>query len=71
MLSEKKKRKRKMWSEKWKMERNVPCDAHLLNGLLETDVEDYINYLRNRGNCGIFCVNCAVLCVKDDWKGQF
>jgi hypothetical protein len=43
MLSEKKKRKRKMWSKKWYLERNVSCDAYLLNGLLETDVEDYIN----------------------------
>ena len=23
------------------------------------------------GNCGIPWVNCAVLCLKDDWKGQF
>ena len=44
MLSEK--RKRKMWSKKWYLKRNVSCDAHLLNELLETDVEDYINYLR-------------------------
>jgi hypothetical protein len=32
MLSEKKKRKRKLWSKKWY------CDAHLLNELLEMDV---------------------------------
>jgi hypothetical protein len=38
MLSEKKKIKRKMWSKKWYLERNVSRDAHLLNGLLETDV---------------------------------
>jgi len=25
----------------------------------------------NWGNCGISWVNCAVLCVKDNWKGQF
>jgi hypothetical protein len=25
----------------------------------------------NWGKCGIPWVNCAVLCVKDDWKGQF
>ena len=25
----------------------------------------------NWGNCGIPLVNCAVLCVKDDWKGRF
>jgi hypothetical protein len=38
MLTEKKKRKRKMWSKKWYLERNISCDAHLLNELLETDV---------------------------------
>ena len=38
MLSEKKKRKRKMWSKKWYLKRNISCDAHLLNELLETDV---------------------------------
>jgi len=38
MLSEKKKRKRKMWSKKLYLERNISCDAHLLNELLETDV---------------------------------
>jgi len=25
----------------------------------------------NWGNCMIRLVNCAVLCVKDNWKGQF
>jgi hypothetical protein len=38
MLSEKKKRNRKMWSKKWYLKRNISCDAHLLNELLETDV---------------------------------
>ena len=38
MLSEKKKRKRKMWNEKLYLKRNIACDAHLLNELLETDV---------------------------------
>jgi len=38
MLSEKKKRKRKMLSKKWYLKRNITCDAHLLNELLETDV---------------------------------
>ena len=38
MLSEKKKRKRKMWSKKWYLKRNMSCDVHLLNGLLETAV---------------------------------
>jgi hypothetical protein len=38
MLSEKKKRKRKMCSKKWYLKRNISCDVHLLNDLLETDV---------------------------------
>jgi len=38
MLSEKKKRKRKMCSKKSYLKRNISCDAHLLNELLETDV---------------------------------
>jgi hypothetical protein len=38
MLSEKKKRKRKMWSKKWHLKRNISRDAHLLNELLEMDV---------------------------------
>jgi hypothetical protein len=48
MLSEKKKRKCKMWSKKWYLKRNVSCDVHLLNELLETDAEDYIYYLSMR-----------------------
>ena len=42
ILYEKKKRKRRMWSKKWYLKRNISCDAHLLNELLETDVEEYI-----------------------------
>ena len=38
MLSEKKKRKCKLWSKKWYLKRSVSCDAYLLNELLETDV---------------------------------
>jgi len=38
MLSKNKKRKRKMWSKKWYLKRNISGDAHLLNELLETDV---------------------------------
>jgi hypothetical protein len=38
MLSEKKKRKLKMWRKKWHLKRNISCDVHLLNELLETDV---------------------------------
>jgi hypothetical protein len=38
ILSEKKKRKLKTWSKKWYLKRNISCDSHLLNELLETDV---------------------------------
>jgi len=38
MLSKKKRRRRKMWNKKWYMKRNISCDSHLLNELLETDV---------------------------------
>ena len=38
ILSERKKIKRKMWSKKWYLIRNISCDAHLLNELLETYV---------------------------------
>ena len=38
MLFEKKKRKRKMWGKKCYMKRNISCDAHLLNELLQTDI---------------------------------
>jgi hypothetical protein len=38
MLSGKKKRKRKMWSKKCYLKRNISWDAHLLNELLERDV---------------------------------
>ena len=38
MLSERKKRKGKMCSKKWYLKRNISCDAHQLNELLETDV---------------------------------
>jgi hypothetical protein len=37
MLSEKQKRKRKIWSKKWYLNRNISCDIHLLNELLETE----------------------------------
>jgi hypothetical protein len=36
ILSEKKKRKRKMWGKKRYLKRTVSCDAHLLNEMLET-----------------------------------
>jgi hypothetical protein len=44
LLSEKKKRKHKIFSKKWYLKRNMSCDAHMLNELLETDVAGYVNY---------------------------
>jgi hypothetical protein len=38
ILSEKKKRKRKMWSKKWYLKMTISSNASLLNELLETDV---------------------------------
>jgi hypothetical protein len=38
VLSEKNKRKRKMWSKQWCLKRNISCDAHLLNELVETEM---------------------------------
>jgi len=38
LLSEKKKRRRKIWRTNCYLKRNISCDAHLLNLLLETDV---------------------------------
>ena len=38
MLSEKEKRKLKMCRKKWYLKRNISCDVHLLNELLEMDV---------------------------------
>ena len=39
-------RKGKMCSTKWYLESNISCDVQLLNELLETDVEDYVKYLK-------------------------
>jgi hypothetical protein len=39
MLSGKKNRQRKICSKKWYLERDISCDVHLLNGLLETGAE--------------------------------
>jgi hypothetical protein len=45
MLSEKKKRKRKMWSKEWYLKRNISCNAHLLNELLENDAEEFLEMM--------------------------
>ena len=57
MLSEKKKRKCKMWSKKWYLESNISCYAYLLNELVETDecLEIMPSWCR-RVNCG----NCRI-----------
>jgi hypothetical protein len=34
----KEEKQHKIWIKKWYLKRNVSCDAHLLNKLLETDV---------------------------------
>jgi hypothetical protein len=64
-----------MWSKKWYLKRNISCDAHLLNELLETDApwHDAIVVLAGklRKLWDSLWVNCAVLRVKDEWKGQF
>ena len=38
ILSEKKKRNRKIWSKKWYLKKKISCGAYLLSELLETDV---------------------------------
>ena len=70
MLSEKKKRKRKMCSKKWYLKRNISCDAHLLNELLGTDVEYYINNLRMNEQTKIV-LRPALLPVKTAQFTQF
>jgi len=42
MLSEKKKRKGEMCSKNWYLERNVSCDGHLLNELIDVPGGDAI-----------------------------
>jgi hypothetical protein len=42
MLSKNKKREHKMWSKKWHLKRNILCDVHLLNELLETEFLEMI-----------------------------
>jgi hypothetical protein len=49
MLSEKKKRKRKMWSKNWYLKRNISCGAHLLNELLEMDLPLYDAIVESAG----------------------
>jgi hypothetical protein len=38
VIRKEEKKKRKMWSKKWYLKRNISCDSHLLNELQETDV---------------------------------
>jgi len=50
MLSENKKRKRKIWSKKWYLKRNISCDARLLNELLEIECLEMIPSWCRQGN---------------------
>jgi hypothetical protein len=70
-LYEKKKRKRKMWSKKWYMKRNISCDAHLLNELLETDVPGDYAIVVSAGKLRKLWDSLSELRSSDDWKGQF
>jgi hypothetical protein len=71
MLSEKKKRNRKTWSKKWYLERNISCDAYLLNGLLETDDAIVVSAGKLKKLWDFLSELRSVLCVNDGWKGQF
>jgi len=74
MLSEKKKRKQKMWSKKWYLKRNISWMLiYWINCYKRMYLETMPSWFRlvNWGNCAIPWVNCAVLCVKDDWKGSY
>jgi hypothetical protein len=64
MLSEKKKRKFKMWCKKWYLERNISCDVHLLNGLIVTDDGIVVS-------AGKLRKLWDFLSVKGYWKGEF
>ena len=72
MLFETKKRKRKMCSKKWYLKRNISCDAHLLNELLETDVpwDDAIvvSAGKLRKLCDFLCEPRSYLCEKTTGK---
>jgi len=72
MLSEKKKRKRKMWSKMY-LKRNISCEDHLLNELLETDVPWGDSIVVSASKLRKLWDSLSELrsCVKDDWKGQF
>jgi hypothetical protein len=64
MLSEKKKRKRKMWSKKWYLVRNISCDAHLLNELLETDDAIVVSAAKLRKLCDSLSEVRSSLCER-------
>ena len=68
MLSKKKKRKRKMCSKKWHLKRNISCDVHLLNGLLETDVPWDDDIVVSTSKRRKLWDSVSEICVKDDWK---
>jgi hypothetical protein len=61
MLFEMKKRKCKMCSKKWYLERDISCDVHLMNGLIETGVG--VECLETMSSwCGeVNCGNCGIV----------
>ena len=64
-----------MWSKKRYLKRNVSCDVHLLNELLETDVPWDDAIVVSAGKLRKLWDSLSELrssvCVKDNWKGQF
>jgi len=61
-VSEKKKRKRKMWSKKWYLKRNISCNAHLLIELLERDVPCDVAIVVSAGKLRKLCYPLSELC---------
>jgi hypothetical protein len=59
MLSGKEKRKRKIRSKKWNLERNISCDVHLLSELLEAKCLEMMPSWCRQVNCQ----TCAVYSV--------
>ena len=75
MLSEKKERKRKMWSKKWYLRRNISCDGRLsfirfgrLSALRWCAIVVSAGKLRKLWDSRSELRSSV--CVKDDWKEQ-
>jgi len=65
MLSEKKKRKRKVWSKKWYLKRNIFMRCSSAEWIECLEMMSSWSRVVKWGNCGIPWVNCTVLCMKD------